>query len=445
MSKVKKKQAAQYDKEKIVERIKQIGGATGFLEDLLDKIPLEGERPENIKKWILNNVLNSDEIKKTVDQIKNRRVPRLVLIGPSGVGKSSLLNALASTYIADISHIEVGTTKGKVFGHKINGELAFEILDSRGIGEFKQSKEISAEDQLKDDILKFQPDAILFLKRCKERAKFDKDIDFLIDLQTDSNFNHAPIICVLTQADEVEDSALKFPEDFNEGKLTRIEKEVEKMTKVLKEKKLKVEGIIPVSSYIKWEDSNGEIVDDLEEIPNKEKKTLKISKDGRYNINKLEDLIIEKICSEASIGMMLHTNLFRLQKKISQMLTKSFAGASAGVAALSPPVGDLPIITTIQALLVSMIAYISGKKLSIKEAFKFLASLGGIGGSAFIFRALSGMAVKLIPAIGQGISSTIAFGGTFAIGKAAESYYISEESLDDVKKEFEREFKKVEQ
>jgi len=423
------------EKDLMIARLDKIVNLSSTLENIVNKIPFDGLGVDKIKKFMINEIFNMDEIKMIANQVKNRRAPRIVLIGPTGVGKSSLLNALLGSYCAEVSHVEVGTKRSQPYQYKKNGEVVFEILDSRGIAEYKQAGEINAEEQLKKDILEFVPDAVLFLKRCKERSHFNEDIAFLKRLQVEEKFQ-TPVICVLSQTDEVEDSVLKLPHQYNESKLGRIEKETNKMLQALAEQSLNVVGVIPVSSYIKWKNADGDDVEDVEDLNEEEKAELEISVDGRYNIDQLEKLILDKICSEAAIDMALNTNVLKLQSLVSRQLIKGFSSAAGTVSTLSPPVGDIVIITSLQVCLVSMIAYISGKELTAKEAIAFISGLGGVGVAAVLFRALSGSLIKIIPGAGQVISGGIASIGTAAIGFAAEARYIANSPLEDVKKVF---------
>lgn len=92
-------------------------------------------------------------------------------------------------------------------------------------------------------------------------------------------------------------------------------------------------------------------------------------------------------------------------------------------------------------MLVSLIASLSGRDISIDTAKEFIFSMGGIAGTGFAFRLIAQQASKFLNAVwpgsGSAVSSAIAGGGTAAIGKAAMSYYIDDKTMDEVKKKFE--------
>ena len=98
--------------------------------------------------------------------------------------------------------------------------------------------------------------------------------------------------------------------------------------------------------------------------------------------------------------------------------------------------------------MVMLIAALSGRELSFDAAKEFIASLGGVVGAGMLFKLIaqqtSKLANGLFPGAGSAISATIAFGGTYSIGKAATSYYIEEVDLKFVKKKFEENHKHAE-
>src|SRR5690625_5181088 len=119
--------------EKRLENISQmLETASDFTAHFLDD--LDFEIPEQAKHAILN-IIESVDIKRIVEDIKTRRPPRIVLMRRSGVGKSSLINAMFGTYIAETSAVEVGTVEHDFFQYKKNGKVIFDIIDTRGIKE----------------------------------------------------------------------------------------------------------------------------------------------------------------------------------------------------------------------------------------------------------------------------------------------------------------------
>ena len=117
--------------------------------------------------------------------------------------------------------------------------------------------------------------------------------------------------------------------------------------------------------------------------------------------------------------------------------------------ALTPiPVSDIYVLLIIQSVLVCLIASLSGRDISLDTAKEFIFSMGGIAGAGYVFRLVAQQASKFLNAVwpgsGSAVSSGIAALGTSAIGKAAITYYIDGQDMEEVKKIFEDSRKKKE-
>ena len=103
------------------------------------------------------------------------------------------------------------------------------------------------------------------------------------------------------------------------------------------------------------------------------------------------------------------------------------------------------ILVILESLLVSLIASLSGRDISLDTAKEFIFSLGGVVGAGYTFRLIAQQSVKLAnglwPGVGSAISSAIAASGMSSIGRTAIAYYIEGQSLETVKEKF-REMRK---
>lgn len=126
------------------------------------------------------------------------------------------------------------------------------------------------------------------------------------------------------------------------------------------------------------------------------------------------------------------------QAHIASSLLKSFA-AICGVIGLQPiPLADLPILTTLQTLMVGLIIRTSGRPVTPRLMAEFLGALGFNIGAGMIFREGTRALVKIVPLWGNAVSGFIAGAGTYAIGRAAIAYFIEGIPLPEVKKIFTR-------
>jgi uncharacterized protein (DUF697 family) len=124
------------------------------------------------------------------------------------------------------------------------------------------------------------------------------------------------------------------------------------------------------------------------------------------------------------------------QAHIASTLLKSFT-AVCGVIGVQPiPLADMPILTTLQSLLVGLIVYVSGRRVSARLIAEFVGALGFNIGAGFVFREGARALLKIFPVWGNAISGIIAGAGTYAVGRAAIAYFIEDLPLQETKKLF---------
>lgn len=141
------------------------------------------------------------------------------------------------------------------------------------------------------------------------------------------------------------------------------------------------------------------------------------------------------------MGLRMAARLTEVVHRLARHLNKIFSGL-AGTVALTPiPVSDIYVLLIIQALLVSLIASLSGRDISLDTAKEFIFSMGGLAGTGYTLRLIAQQGAKFLNAIwpgsGSAVSATVAALGTSAIGKAAISYYIDGTTIEEAKKKFE--------
>ena len=418
----------------IENKLDRIANIYNKLSEVVEKIPI----PDEIKRRIISLLLGDKNMQELIDGIKKRRPPRFILIGRTGVGKSSLINAMCCKYLAKESDVEVGTTFGKKYSYRFMGKTIFEVIDTRGIGESLKTNRSSEED-LKDLISNFSPDAILFL--VEGRAYVPEDITALKKINDISGLK-IPIIGISAQVDKLQESREKNPNNYSERKKMNIEDAEYQFSKILKENDITPLAILPISSYIEWN-----------EDPTKVKKEkygkLKVIFDGRYNIDKLLDLLENNIDIKAGIFLMLYSRLDQVTRKITTRFNRIFSGISFTIGLTPIPFSDIFLLSGLQAVLIILVAYLGGRDINFKTAKELLVSLGGAGAAGFSFRLLFQQGSKLVnliyPGAGSFLSAGIAAAGTYAIGKAAISYFIqgvSKDKLKDIVKRAQDEYKR---
>lgn len=435
------------DKMKIEQRLQNMKKFYIKVGEMIDKLP--DAIPEKTRVMLKDSILGDKDLKALMEGIDDHRPPRIFLIGRTGVGKSSLINALCEAYVANVSDIKSGTENAQIYECKDNERVLMEILDTRGIAESESIDDsVSAEEMLINQINEFSPDVAIMMLNCTHRDDVNSDVEFLKKLSktyADINKMRLPIVVVVNKCDEMAPTRFKNSLEYPENKISKINEVVQYYKGIIVKNGLKIDNIVAVSSLIDWQTPDGmEVgVESIENLPIYDIDNLQIAFDGRYRIEELLDILEEAILdSEARMGLRMALRLNEVVNRLARHLNKIFSGISATVALTPIPVSDIYVLLIIQAVLVSLIASLSGRDISLEAAKEFILSMGGIAGAGYAFRLVAQQGSKFLnavwPGAGSAVSSGIAAVGTSAIGNAAISYYIDDKTIEETIKKFEK-------
>jgi uncharacterized protein (DUF697 family) len=151
---------------------------------------------------------------------------------------------------------------------------------------------------------------------------------------------------------------------------------------------------------------------------------------------RLMSTLARELPNEARMEMIRISRDRAAQREVAQLLIKSATAVSTAIGAQPIPLADLPILTSLQLMMVSGIMYVSGRERSLRAAAEFAGALGANVGAAMLLREGARAILKFFPGWGNVVCGLVAGSGTYAIGRAATAYFIEGVSLKDARRTY---------
>lgn len=374
--------------------------------------------PGPIKKKVERDLVKLREL------VLEQRLPRLLIVGRRGSGKSSLINAIFGSSMAGVGPVRAHTGKGTWYTYSTDqGDLR--ILDTRGFGEGSRpdtAEHATAEREIAEAIKNEAPDAILFLCKAKEiDARIDEDIRSLLEVHrkiAELHHYESPIIGLVTQVDELDPLRIGPPFDHPQ-KRANIEEACATLAQAFADAGHKAEKILPIATYLEFEE--GRVVDSR-----------------IWNVDRLLEYLVEVLPRNAQLIMARTTRVRAAQKRLAREIVGVATSLCAGLAAVPIPLADTIPLTAIQVGMISGIGYLAGRDMSKQTTVEFISAMGLNVGAGLAFREVARGLIKLIPGAGSLISAAVAGAGTWALGQAAIVYFLDGKSAAEAKDIFER-------
>jgi uncharacterized protein (DUF697 family) len=158
------------------------------------------------------------------------------------------------------------------------------------------------------------------------------------------------------------------------------------------------------------------------------------AEESRTESRELMSFLARQVPNEARIEMIRISRDREAQREIAQSLVKSTAAVCTAIGAQPIPLADLPILTTLQLVMVSGIMYVSGRERSLRAATEFIGALGANVGAGMLLREGTRALLKFFPGWGNVICGMVAGAGTYAIGRAAIVFFLEGVSLKDARR-----------
>ena len=151
---------------------------------------------------------------------------------------------------------------------------------------------------------------------------------------------------------------------------------------------------------------------------------------------RLMSLLSRELPNEARVEMIRISRDQEAQVQIAQVLVKSTSAICTAVGAQPIPLADLPILTTLQLVMVSGIMYIAGRERSLRAATEFVGALGVNVGAGMVLREGARAVLKFFPGWGNVVCGMVAGAGTYALGRASIVYFLEGVTLKDARRTY---------
>ncbi len=151
---------------------------------------------------------------------------------------------------------------------------------------------------------------------------------------------------------------------------------------------------------------------------------------------RLMSILARELPNEARMEMIRISRDREAQREVAQLLVKSTTAVCTAIGAQPIPLADLPILTSLQLMMISGIMYVSGRERSLRASAEFTGALGANVGAAMLLREGARAVLKFFPGWGNVVCGLVAGSGTYAIGRAATAYFIEGVSLNDARRTY---------
>lgn len=378
-----------------------------IVDSLPSIVPLKGDIQEKL------NTLRS--------AMQGLRSPRIMVIGRSRAGKSSLINAICGLKVAEVSDTKPETGKAEWKDYHHDGVDLLHILDTRGLEEAADPRQADPAKDPFESIMqavnKECPDVVLFICKATEvHAGSQKDIDICTLILTEIKNKYRrelPVIGVLTKCDELAPPRVTLPTD-NERKNRNIDAEVKNLYGYLQQREklhFHIKEVVPTVAYAEYEDGrNGLILPD---------------EDYRWNITKLVKTMIKYTPRETRSSLARMAHLAEFQLTAANTVVAACSGLSGVVSAIPIPGAAIPAVAAIQTFMVMYIGWLSGREFSEQTVKDFAVTLGVAAGADAGMRGIADIALKFIPGWGSVLSAGASTIATKGLGDTAIAYFLN--------------------
>lgn len=146
------------------------------------------------------------------------------------------------------------------------------------------------------------------------------------------------------------------------------------------------------------------------------------------DVRLLGELIVGALPEMAQVeGARAFPGAVKARRSVASSVVRCCSTLAITVAITPLPLSDIAVLAPLQAMMVTTLAYLSGREWDRKTAGEWVTSVGVVGGAGLGMRWGAQQIVKLVPGMGSIASAAIAGAGTLAVGRSALKYFLNEE------------------
>ncbi len=150
-----------------------------------------------------------------------------------------------------------------------------------------------------------------------------------------------------------------------------------------------------------------------------------VSAISEHGLTGLSEAIVSALPDEAQIETARAlTRAKQARIRIGNEIVQTCTAISVTIGVTPIPFSDMVVLGPLQAMMVSALAYLSGRTLGPRTVAEWIAGLGIVGGMGMGLRFAAQTVAKFIPGAGNAISAGVAGAGTTAMGQSAVQYFL---------------------
>ncbi len=338
------------------------------------------------------------DIAKLNRLVYQRRPPRLLAVGTPQCGRSQLLNALLGGPVLSVDPARVQS--GAPGWHPLEGRGKHVDWAELSLGSDVESS-VQAGRAIVDER---KPDSVLLVLTPEDVARGLGHHLELAGRVLDRARKEGPtsLFIVLSKIDTLppEHAAAPFPV----AKLDAIAAVKSELRKQLNEAAVQPDGVYAVAT------------------PTPAEQRLEI---GPVGLEDLAECLVKKLPPPAQVeAARAFPGAAASRRRVANDVVRCSSTLAITVAITPLPLSDVAVIAPLQVMMVTTLAYLSGRAWDRKTAGEWMMSAGLVSGAGFGLRWGAQQAVKFIPGMGSILSAGIAGMGTLALGRAALKYFL---------------------